>query len=349
MQRKEREAGPDLIRVFAALFVVAVHFYLNCNYYETPLIGSRMFVMTFCRWFFMICVPLFMMLTGYFKCHKSFTKEHYLSLCPILITYVVIAVLKVIVSNLYYGAGYYTVLSAIKAIASYQMAWYVGMYVALMLLIPFLNKLWEALDAKQHKWLILTLTVIGSLYPLFPYFIPSYWQLLYPFVFYYLGVYIRTYRPKIRAIWAVLAILAATAIEAVVSYLAARGGFFRPEVLAQVDSGYSVLTVVIAACAFFLLFYDVKIKSPLLSTILARISEVSLEIYLFTGIYDVIIFSFLKQQRTQATEFFWLFFLTVPLNFILSAGSGMLLKLILSPLTKLMKPKKKEAGSKKQE
>ncbi|MBR4169450.1 MAG: acyltransferase family protein, partial [Lachnospiraceae bacterium] len=95
MQTKEREAGPDLVRTLAALSVVAVHFYLNCNYYQTPLSGAKMMVMTYGRWFFMICVPLFMMLTGYFKCHKTFDRVHYLSLVPILITYVVIGIIKI--------------------------------------------------------------------------------------------------------------------------------------------------------------------------------------------------------------------------------------------------------------
>ncbi|MBP5384597.1 MAG: acyltransferase family protein [Lachnospiraceae bacterium] len=332
-----RETGPDLVRVCASVFVVAVHFYLNCNYYQTPLAGGRMMAMTWGRWFFMICVPLFMMLTGYLKCHKTFSRAHYLSLVPILLTYVVIGVVKIIVSNIYYGAGYFTFLTGLKAIATYQLAWYVGMYVALMLLIPFLNKLWEALDAKQHKWLIATLAVIGSLYPLVLYVVPSYWQMLYPFVYYFLGAYIRTYRPKVNKLLAVLAILVTTTVNAAVSYLTADGALFDWQVLAQTDSGYSVLTVVIASAAFFLLFYDVNVRPRFLQKILAAISGVSLEIYLFTGVFDVIIFSYLKQTLTQAGEFFWYFFLSVPVNFICSVLAGLLLKLLLSPVTRLIR------------
>ncbi len=334
MQTKEREAGPDLVRTLAALSVVAVHFYLNCNYYQTPLSGAKMMVMTYGRWFFMICVPLFMMLTGYFKCHKTFDRAHYLSLIPILLTYVIVGILKIIVSNIYYGKGYYTFASGLKALATYQLAWYVGMYVALMMLIPFLNKLWEALSEKQHKWLVLSLAIVGSLYPLVRFVVPSYWQSLYPFVYYFLGAYIRTYRPKAAKIWALLIVLASTAVSAVISFVFAKGGVFDWSVLSEIDSGYSVLTVVVASAAFFLLFYDVKIKGRVLQTILAKISGVSLEIYLFTGIYDVIIFSYLKQTMTQAQDFFWIFFLSVPCNFVLSVLSGLLLQLLLSPIRK---------------
>ncbi|MBO4903403.1 MAG: acyltransferase [Lachnospiraceae bacterium] len=331
---KERETGPDIIRVFASLFVVAVHFYLNCNYYQTPLAGGKMLVMTYGRWFFMICVPLFMMLTGYFKCKNTFSLSHYLGLVPVLVTYVLICVIKIVISNLYYGQGYYSFLSGLKAIATYQLAWYVGMYVALMLIIPFLNKLFAALDEKGHKWLLIMLAIVSMLYPLTLYVIPSYWQMLYPLVYYFLGAYIRTHRPAVNRLLLILLPVLATGVNTAVSYVAAGGGMFRWDVLSQVDSGYSVLTVAIAAASFFLLFYDVQVEAKLLKTVLAKLSSVSLEIYLFTGVYDVIIFSYLKQSFTQAPDFFWYFFLTVPVNFVLSALSGLLLHLILTPLFK---------------
>lgn len=358
---KSRQPGLDFIRVIASFSVVAVHFYLNCNYYQTPLDGAKMFIMTFGRWAFMICVPLFMMLTGYLKCHKTFSLKHYLSLVPVLLSYVIIAIIKVFVSNHYYGAGYYTFGSALKAIASYQIAWYVGMYVALTAIIPFLNKLFFALDKKEQQWMIVMFAIVGCLYPVTLYVIPSYWQMLYPLVYYFLGAYINTYRPRVNKGVAALILLMVTLLEAVVSYLAAGGGVFNWNVLSQIDSGYSCITVVVAACAVFLIFYDVSGKSvdheQTVATdvseapdvnegmgckdgaaeeghlvprrILAEISSASLEIYLFTGIFDVIIFDYLKQSHTMASEFFWLFFLTVPINFILSTLSGIVVNRIV--------------------
>ena len=44
MQESAREPGLDLVRVFASFFVVAVHFYLNCNYYQTSLTGGKMMI-----------------------------------------------------------------------------------------------------------------------------------------------------------------------------------------------------------------------------------------------------------------------------------------------------------------
>ncbi len=323
-QGAARQPGLDLIRVFASLGVVAVHFYLNCNYYQTPLIGGKMFIMTMGRWFFMVCVPLFMMLTGYLKCNKTFGGAHFKSLIPIGFSYVLIAIIKVIISNLYYGKGYYSLWTAFKAIASYQIAWYVGMYVGLMLLVPFLNKLWEVLDDTMRKYLLVILMLVCCLPSIVPFVVPTYWQMLYPIFYYYAGVYIRTYRPKIHALWLIVMILGATGVNGVISYISGKGALFDWSVLAGVDSGYPALTVAIATICIFLLLYQMEVPSEGTAKLLKGISSVSLEIYLFTGVFDVVIFSLLKNQLhyEMATEFFWWFIVTVPVNFLLSACCG---------------------------
>lgn len=324
-----RQSGLDIVRIIASISVIAVHFYLNCNFYETPLQGAKMFAMTFGRWLFMICVPLFMMLTGYLKCHKKCDKAHYLSLIPILLSYIIIAVVKVIISNIYYGKGYYSFGNAIKAIATYQIAWYVGMYVGLMLIIPFLNKLIAALSEKEFKWMILAFALAACVFPLVQYVIPSYWQYLYPLVYYFLGAYIREYKPKVNKWMCAATVLIMTLINGVITYASAHGEPFRYDVLAGVDNGYSVITVAVATVAVFLMFYDVcengaEVASKGWKGLLGTISSASLEIYLFSGVFDVIIYTYLKQTHTMATEFFWLFFITVPLNFICSAVCGIL-------------------------
>ena len=151
---KERIAGLDLVRVVAAFFVMSVHFYLNCGYYSVKLVGIEAFLMTYGRWLFLTCVPLYMLLTGYFKLNKTFGKEHYRSLIPILVAYVVISIMKVMAANHIYGTVY-TAEDTVRNLLNYQMAWYVGMYVSLMLLIPFLNTMWHALGKKQKQVLIL--------------------------------------------------------------------------------------------------------------------------------------------------------------------------------------------------
>ena len=93
---KKRESGPDLVRSIACFFVVGAHFYLNMGYYNVPLDGAKMFVETAFRWLFVTAVPLFFMLTGYFKKNKKADRSHYMALVPLAISYVVISVAKIV-------------------------------------------------------------------------------------------------------------------------------------------------------------------------------------------------------------------------------------------------------------
>lgn len=317
---KERQTGPDIVRFFAALFVIAVHFYLNCGYYAEPLITPKLYLMTAARWLFLICVPLFMILTGYCKSEKTMTASHYKSLIPITVSYFIISIAKMFMCNYIYGEVY-TFKYGLSCLFNYNMSWYFGMYLSIMLLIPFLNLMWKAIPTKKAKLVLIgSLAFVSTLYPVFIYVVPSYWQMLYPFVYYFVGVYIKEYQPHLSKKKWLLALLITVIVfaEATVSYIFADGGNFNWLVLGPIDSGYSTITVVISAVAFFLIFYDVQLKSRIAGRILARISSVSWEIYLFNSVFDAYIFYYLRRFIYTTEGFFWWFFVTVPMSFLLS-------------------------------
>lgn len=54
----------------AFLAVPSVHFFLNSTYYDTAIVGPRMALMTVMRTAFMVCVPLYMLLSGYLSAEK---------------------------------------------------------------------------------------------------------------------------------------------------------------------------------------------------------------------------------------------------------------------------------------
>lgn len=68
---KTRDIGLDITRIVAFISVVSVHFFLNSSFYDTPVLGKRMYAMTIMRTAFMVCVPLFMILSGYLLCGRS--------------------------------------------------------------------------------------------------------------------------------------------------------------------------------------------------------------------------------------------------------------------------------------
>ena len=324
---KVRLAGPDIVRSFAAFSVVAIHFFLNSGYYSQPLQGTGMFIMTYVRWFFLICVPLFMILTGFFKNKKTISKSHYMSLIPILVAYFVLTMAKVLVAHRVYGVTY-AEMNIVRQLFNYNFAWYVGMYVCMILLIPFFNILWNNISTKRDKHILLiSLAFVCSMYPLVLYIAPSYWQMLYPLFYYYLGAYISEYRPHPKKIIVLLVALLSTLINATISFRAVDGSNFDWTVLGPVDCGYSTITVVITAVCVFLLFYDIDVKSTILKTVFRKISEVSFEIYLMAAVYDIIIYAYLGSRVYNYSEYYKLAFIIVPCDFILSWVTSMVYKL----------------------
>ena len=326
-----RSTGIDLVKMVAVISVVCVHFYLSCGYYSEPLVSMKMYAMTYFRWLFLVSIPLFMMITGYLKGNKTISKAHYMSLIPIIITYIIICVIRMLVENKMYGQ-IHTFKTAVKSLLNYQSAWYVGMYISLMFICPFLNKLWKSLDKKEHNILIGSIVFISMLYPVVLYIAPSYWQMLYPIGYYYIGLYIKTYQPKLNKLLLSAITVVAVLFNAVVSIYYAGGGLFRWEILGGVDNGYNLITLAIAATAIFLILYDVEIKNNVIKKITQSISNCSLEIYLFQTAVNAVIYTYVGRYVKGAPQYFWLFFILTPVSLIASWIAGVCVKFVVSAM-----------------
>ena len=335
---KKRETGLDIVKALATFFVVCTHFYLSIGYYQTPIVSMKMYAMTFVRWGFMTAVPLFLMATAYFKSNKTVGRAHYFSLIPIIITYVILCSIRMVVENSVYGQ-IHTFKSAIKSLLSYQSAWYVGMYIGLMLICPFLNIIWKNCDKKMHIILVASLVAITMVYPITGYVFPSYFQPIYPITYYFIGVYIKEYKPKVNKLILIAAFLAATFINGLISIMTAKGGPFMPGILAAVDNGQNAVTIAIAATSVFLLFYDVDIKNTIIGALFRSASNCSLEIYLIQAAYNAIIYTYTGRFITGAEGYFWYFFVTVPASFILSWITAAVYKYLYGSIAKIINKK----------
>ena len=330
----KRLAGPDVVRFIASLFVVMAHFYLNCNYYNEPLVGGKMFIETFFRWLFIICVPLYMMLSGFFLKNRQPNKKHYMSILPLLISYLIVSVCKMLLYNRLYGE-IYPFKEMLKNLGNYNIAWYMGMYICIIILSPLINKFWAALsDKKERHIAIISLLILCSVYPVFHYIAPSFMIGLYPVLYYLLGAYIRDNRPKINKLVLAGVIFTSVLIETLISYFGVHGGVFDWNLITQPDTGFGSIFVVAAAVSVFLMFYDVDIKNSRIKKLLAKIGGVSFEIYICAGAMDAIVYSYLKRTITSAVDFFWYFFLTVPVVYVSAVIIAIALREIINRVLK---------------
>lgn len=216
---KNRNINLDIIRCCAFFLLVSIHFFLNTGFYNTVVDCNRMYIAMGIRTISMLCIPLFLILTGYLKVEKEYNKKYYSSLIKIIFVYILSMIFNYTFFH-YYEQGNLTFASLIQDIFSFKdSAWYIDMYIGLYLLSPFLNKIFLNSSVKEQKILIVSLFFIVSIPSVLniwnfnyglewfkhPYMdsnylklIPNWWGLLYPLLYYFIGCYIKKNNIEIK-------------------------------------------------------------------------------------------------------------------------------------------------------
>ncbi|MCR5508001.1 MAG: hypothetical protein K6F34_04865, partial [Lachnospiraceae bacterium] len=73
----------------------------------------------------------------------------------------------------------------------------------------------------------------------------------------------------------------------------------------------------------------------LVNRLLYVISSVSLEIYLFSAVFDIIIYDWAKHRYFEMRDFLWLFFILVPINFVCSVVCSRIYKRLYTAVSSL--------------
>lgn len=338
-----RNIGLDIIRCIALLFVISVHFFLNTGFYDEPVIGFPMYIMVLIRNSFMVCVPLFMMLTGYLIRSTAVSRKYYFKLEKVLSIYLLssfaCAVYKMCLKNSF-SAVLRSFLGAVIGLFSFETApysWYIEMYIGLFLLIPFLNILYTGLHTQQEKKILIAtfvfLTAIPGITNIFClagpswWFLPSssdsyytilpqWWTNLYPITYFYIGRYLREYplqlRTKTKLLLLTFSILAAGTFNYYRSY--------SSTFVWGKWQDYGSLLLLLQATLLFSLFSDLDYSrlSVKWKTVFSTVSEVSLGAYLVSWIFDQIFYSLLNDTvPTMVSRLPW-FFVLVPAVFLCS-------------------------------
>lgn len=343
--KKQRLFGPDIVRVIAVCLVLTTHSLAYIKPFTRNVLSFKWTVYIIMRFTALSCVPLFILLTGFFMNTKKLSKSYYRGIIRVLISYVVISVLS-IAADILIGERSFTVLGAIMSIFNFTAngyAWYVEMYIGLFLLIPFLNLVFSALSRKQKHILILSLAFLSFLPPAVKSFtiseikldiVPDYWEIIYPIAYYYIGAYISEYRPKLKKIISFLLVLAAIILPCSLCwiYSAKDGGVYAWYMM----NGFGCLTTALIAVTIFLFLYDVDIRFRPATLVITEISLCSFEIYLFSYIIDKIIY-----ERINLTLPLMVI-ISLALSYICAKVLNLLLKPILSRIDSYAQKKDSE-------
>lgn len=349
MNAVKRSPAADLIRILAFFLVVSVHFFLNNGFYSQAVEGRRMFIMTVMRSFFIICVPLFLTLSGYLLRRKQLEKRYYGRIGKIVITYILASLLCVFYSVVFLGNDL-TLKDIILKIFNFTAApysWYIEMYLGLFLLIPFLNIVYNTLPSQKWKiWLIITFVILTALpsvlniYDLTSFdwlavpsstseknkLIPEWWQNFYPITYYYIGCYLSEYGLKINKVLNMVLIIVWTVFSGTFCYWRSYKTKFIWGAWCSYQSLFNVILTLLVFVFIINLNYD-KLPNKI-SGIIQKISGLSLGGYLVSWIFDSEVYPILSQKVPSVVDRLEYYIIIVPIIFVLSLMTSFLLSKI---------------------
>lgn len=338
--KRERNIGADVIRCLAFFTVVSVHFFLNSGYYYVPVVGEKMLVLTIMRSFFIICVPLFMMLSGYLMRKKALSKKYYGKFGKTYLTYVLASVFCIAYAVLFRDKEF-SLTDSIFSIFNFSGApysWYVEMYLGLFLIIPFLNLLFNNIPSKKWKLALLiiftTLTALPAvinvynltsgfewwLHPTlsgeYHKIIPSYWVELYPLTYYFIGCYIGEFGIKMKSWVNFLLIVATTLLAGGYCYWRSYGANF---IWGDWCIYYSAFNVVLTTLVFaFFINLDYSKTPKWIAWIFKKASPLCFAGYLLSWIFDDIFYPILNTKVPDVTNRLFGFIIIVPAVYVCS-------------------------------
>jgi len=310
--QKERKVGLDVLKSFAILFVVSVHFFLNTQFYETPILGGGMYLQVCLQAIFMSCIPLFLLISGYVGTKVDISWSYFKKILNIIAIYFLYSLLAVI-----YKKFHMQEVESLKqwvidilTFKANSYSWYVNMYIGLFLISPFLNILFNNLKNKRERQVLVAVLLFISAVPDFlnGRFIsvmqfPTYWVDFYPVGFYFLGSYIREYKPKLKKGYNIILFLLVLAFETFFEVYAAKGSLY----VAYMGTFGSLIRLILAVL-IFMFFYEIQVKNRFIKGFVTLVSLLSLDIYLASYVTDKVVYGLVNKYiyTTQDKIVFWI-------------------------------------------
>ena len=253
----ERETGIDLFRLLGLLFVNGLHAFLYNGFYSAPQAGAALWLANSFRWLFFGCNGMFMLLTGYLKTKKAWGKGYYKGLLAVLVGYALTCVISYPIRYFLIGEkdGLSVWVERFFTFSNY--AWYVEMYIGLILISPLINLALDSLQSSKSVWLltgsVVLATNLPSITPLK--LLPDWWVNMYPIGYYMIGAAIRRTNPKIPAMAGLLGTALCAMGMGLASLLTAGGGKFNDGFS---QGGYGGFWTTLMVTCLFLGVYRLK-------------------------------------------------------------------------------------------
>lgn len=319
MEQKNRLQGIDLLKCVAIITIPSQHFFSHhSNFRQAPFDSLSMFIQSVGMEFFLIGVPLFIAITGYLNKQTEPTWSYYRKGLKVIIPYILISIIYIFFRKLYLHESI-SFIQGVKMILGFNAisyAWYVEMWIGLYLLAPFLNILSNGIkSSKTSIILIITLYVMSYLTLTTNReglkVLPGYWSNLSPLACFFFGSHIRKFGCDFSKKKLILFILFAIITEPTINLL-----LFPGQRYYFIFGIY--LLIVPAMFAFFILYYKWETSKRWLQKTLATVSDLTLEMYLYCALCDMLLYPFFIRWYVSQNQFGLFFFFIIPLELIMT-------------------------------
>lgn len=333
---ENRECGIDLFRCLGLLFVNGIHMFLYNGFYYEQQQGIAMWAANSFRWLFYGCNGMFMLMTGYLKSEKQWKKGYYKSLLPILVGYVLTCIISYPIRYFLLGEKDSWQVWLQRFITFSNYAWYVEMYIGLLLFSPIINLALNAVtDNRKLYCLAGTMIVLSALPSIFWIngaegnfsLFPDYWTSLYPLTYYVIGATIRRTKPQIHPATCLLITAGIAMGLGLVSMLTAKDGF-----QSGFSQGYGGFWITTMVTFLFLGVYRLKLPKKL-SGLMAWASGGVLEGFMLSRLLDVWIYGKVSQWHSPSKYPLIFICITIPV-FLVSIIAGKAVHTVTVNLTR---------------
>lgn len=259
---KMRNSNLELFRIVLMLMIIAHHYVVNSGLtalYDFSHISGNQLFLEFFGWGGKCGINCFVLITGYFMCTKQFTWRKFLKL------YLEIKFYRITIFLIFALCGYeaFSLSGAFKA--TFNVALGIGKnfpasFIALFLLIPFINKLIDNLSKKSHLHLLLVLLAVYSLLETL-FFNKAFEYIGWYVTVYLIGAYLRLYPfPFAKNVKRCAALALAMFSLCMLSIIAFTYIPWLPKNVYYCVSDSNKILAITSAVSFFLLFNSIQLK-----------------------------------------------------------------------------------------
>lgn len=281
----------DLIRAVAITLVMVYHVF-KLGDMSMPQAGVRCFSM--------VCNPLFLMLTGYLNNNKTFEdyfdKGKWRGCIRILLAYVMLGSVCYVAGNFLDGKGV-SLKEFLLKLLSFRLTpygWYIEMWIGLFFLTPFLNMIACQLTDKSLKCFIAVLLFFTCIASFFNrngmVVLPNFWISLYPVTYYFLGYFIAKHNVRIPSLLAISYCVFVVVGEPLLNYILHTNSYL------YFWGGFDTIVYALLAFMLFALMKNAKLQNVKSGGVIARLSRVSLYMYLISYVFDHFWYTTFKRE-----------------------------------------------------